>query len=259
LEDKAALPWLKPRAETKDAALARLAVCLAGDYSRFSRILSDLDEISDAHERLMRNWNWAWANQWKTANEKARAVRTAERNEEYLERFQKMIERCGVEQVRAMGEHMKDGRMQVADVLYANLAGLVTDSNAEAFLPLLEASSPELCEEAARALADSQAQGMAAKVRAAILAMAAGESWPRRAAALRLSDLLPESEGKALLARGLQDRSLFVVQEALTVIEKRHRGGLEAEVRTVAEGDAWKRQYEVRRLAESILSQPGGE
>jgi len=100
---------------------------------------------------------------------------------------------------------------------------------------------------------------MAAKVRAAILAMAAGESWPRRAAALRLSDLLPESEGKALLARGLQDRSLFVVQEALTVIEKRHRGGLEAEVRTVAEGDAWKRQYEVRRLAESILSQPGGE
>lgn len=256
LEDKAALPWLKPKAAGKDGSLARLAMCLSGDYSQFRRVLSDFDEISAAHEKMMLIWNWAWVKQWKTAAEKARAVKTAERNEEYLERFQRLIGRCGSEQVQVMVEYMKEGRMRLANVLYANLAGLVTSSNADTFLNLLEAPSPELCEEVARVLADSQAQGMDAKLRTAILAMAAGDSWVRRAGAMRMSDLLPEPDGRKLLAGGLRDKSLFVVQEALMVIHKRHVGGLEADVRAVAGSEAWKRQYEVRRLAETILTQP---
>lgn len=258
LGDKAALPWLKTRVGGKDAALARMAMCLSGDYSQFRRALSDFDEISASHEKMMLVWNWAWVNQWKTAGDKARAVKTAERNEEYLDLFRRMAGSCGLEQMRMMVETMKAGRMNVANVMYANLAGWVTASNADSFLPLLDAPSPELCEEVARVLADSQAPGMSSKLDAAILAMAAEDSWFRRAAAMRVSDLLPEPEGRKLLACGLRDKNLFVVQEALMVIQKRHVGGLEADVRAVLEGETWKRQYEVRRLAEIILSQLGG-
>lgn len=257
LDDKAALPWLKGRAD--DDNMARLAICFLGDFSKFQQSLADYEAVSSTRQKQAVVWDWAWTNKWLTERDKTNAVKFAERMDEYLSLFKKLIGRCRAEEMRTIVSSMKSGSGFLANDLYADLAKLVTPGNAEAFLPLLEAPSPELCEEAARVLADSKAAGIQAKLGSMILAMASGDSWLERSTAMRMADLLPAADCRAVLAKGLKDKSAFVVHDALENIFKRRIGGLDAEVKALENGDAWRSEDSVRHLASLILAVKGGE
>lgn len=254
LQDKAAVPWLAARAAGADETLARLAMCLCGELSGFRQVLADHESISAKRQKQAVVWDWAWQNQWLTPAEKANAVKSAERMDEYLALFKRLLGRCRADEMRLIVESMKTGEGHLANAVYQAIATFVKAENASSFLPLLESPAPEIREEAARAIAGSGAQGWQATLKEASFAMAAGSSTSERAAAMRLADLLPPEDGRKLLAGGLADTSAFVVQEAMDAIRGHRIGGLEGDVEKLLKAGTWNHEPGVVHAAEMIVA-----
>jgi hypothetical protein len=143
----------------------------------------------------------------------------------------------GIGDVTAFLQRESEGYL--ADLLYAELGGIVSAADGRDFLPLLQVPFPELQEELAHVLAEQGDAGLLDALRRTLREKQGGASALDRALPARLADLFPPSEAEELLARALADPSAFVVEEGLQAIRRRRIGGMREAILTVGADPRW--------------------
>ncbi len=193
--------------------VARLALCLTGDYERLEQTLADVGETKQELQLLLHEITLASAYGW-SPGQVANARQQVQRYNHYLALVPRLLRSLKPAQIKVLtGFLQASATSEVANVLFVQAPEILTTDNLQAFLPLVHGDNLELAEQLARVMArEFPAKQSTLTTHLDSLDQT---SVRNRVLRLRLADILPDEARQKRVETALNDASEWVVIEAL--------------------------------------------
>jgi len=193
--------------------LARLSLCLTGDYSMLEHVLADVETMTAERKTLLHDLAIASLTGW-SAHQIAAAKQRLIRYNSHLELVPQLLARLPDTEARRIAAFLKEHPgSEVANVLFIQSHTILNAANFTAFLPLIDGSDLELAEQLARSihrLLPDQRAVLATRLDGLDAGRVSG-----RVLRIRLADLEREDARRERLRKALEDADEWVMIEAL--------------------------------------------